>query len=318
MMPRFACNINRRYSGRSLQPSQGWKLCRQRSKTRWSISTSSLATQMHLKSKKVNQNIVEVKVADSNSKELFCHLFVSVDQILTDGSSFRYLQIQASVPGRSIRRKNEHHLYDKFDNTYKYDVITSLDGVCFLPTFFFTSYSYICWLLGRQSFLNTAKWIENVRTERGSDDIIVLVGNKTDLLDKRKVSMKEAEEKARDLSVMFIETSARDADFNIKIIAALPRMETLSSAELDEMVGINLYANASQSDTSTLTPKHIHDTQEAPERIKSRVNLKGNASSRVTPEHIHDTEDAPGQEYKLNNGKIGPTAATKEGGSSLF
>jgi len=38
---------------------------------------------------------------------------------------------------------------------------------------------------GRQSFLNTAKWIEEVRTERGSDVIIVLVGNKTDLVDKR-------------------------------------------------------------------------------------------------------------------------------------
>lgn len=39
--------------------------------------------------------------------------------------------------------------------------------------------------IGRQSFLNTSKWIEEVRTERGSDVIIVLVGNKTDLVDKR-------------------------------------------------------------------------------------------------------------------------------------
>jgi len=37
----------------------------------------------------------------------------------------------------------------------------------------------------RQSFLNTVRWIEEVRTERGSDVIIVLVGNKTDLVDKR-------------------------------------------------------------------------------------------------------------------------------------
>ena len=28
----------------------------------------------------------------------------------------------------------------------------------------------------RQSFLNTARWIDEVRTERGSDVIIVLVG----------------------------------------------------------------------------------------------------------------------------------------------
>lgn len=38
---------------------------------------------------------------------------------------------------------------------------------------------------GRQSFLNTSKWVEEVRTERGSDVIIVLVANKTDLVEKR-------------------------------------------------------------------------------------------------------------------------------------
>lgn len=40
-------------------------------------------------------------------------------------------------------------------------------------------------VLGRQTFLNTSKWIDEVRTERGGDVIIVLVGNKTDLVEKR-------------------------------------------------------------------------------------------------------------------------------------
>ena len=35
------------------------------------------------------------------------------------------------------------------------------------------------------SFHQTSKWIDDVRTERGSDVIIMLVGNKTDLSDKR-------------------------------------------------------------------------------------------------------------------------------------
>ena len=35
------------------------------------------------------------------------------------------------------------------------------------------------------SFQETAKWVDDVRTERGSDVIIMLVGNKTDLSDKR-------------------------------------------------------------------------------------------------------------------------------------
>lgn len=35
------------------------------------------------------------------------------------------------------------------------------------------------------SFQQTSKWIDDVRTERGSDVIIMLVGNKTDLEEKR-------------------------------------------------------------------------------------------------------------------------------------
>ncbi|KAK4754176.1 hypothetical protein SAY87_002280 [Trapa incisa] len=96
----------------------------------------------------------------------------------------------------------------------------------------------------RQSFLNTSKWIEEVRTERGSDVIIVLVGNKTDLVDKRQVSIEEGDAKSKDFGVMFIETSAK-AGFNIKplfrkIAAALPGMGTLSSTRQEDMVDVNL------------------------------------------------------------------------------
>lgn len=59
--------------------------------------------------------------------------------------------------------------------------------------------------------------------------IIVLVGNKTDLNDKRQVTTDEAETKAKELNVMFIETSAK-AGHNVKtlfrkIAQALPGME---------------------------------------------------------------------------------------------
>ena len=51
-------------------------------------------------------------------------------------------------------------------------------------------YSVLSWSinrehLGRNSFANTSKWIEDVRAERGNDVVIMLVGNKTDLSDKR-------------------------------------------------------------------------------------------------------------------------------------
>ena len=38
---------------------------------------------------------------------------------------------------------------------------------------------------GSHSFELTSKWVDDVRVERGGDVIIVLVGNKTDLVDKR-------------------------------------------------------------------------------------------------------------------------------------
>ncbi|XP_074863695.1 ras-related protein Rab-41 isoform X6 [Carettochelys insculpta] len=65
------------------------------------------------------------------------------------------------------------------------------------------------------SFQQTSKWIDDVRTERGSDVIIMLVGNKTDLADKRQVSIEEGERKAQELNVMYIETSAKSG-YNMK------------------------------------------------------------------------------------------------------
>jgi Ras-related protein Rab-6A len=105
----------------------------------------------------------------------------------------------------------------------------------------------------RQSFLNTTRWVEEVRTERGSDVIIMLVGNKTDLVDKRQVSIEEGDAKAREFGVMFIETSAK-AGFNIKalfrkIAAALPGMEALSSAKQDDLVDINLKTTSNAAQT---------------------------------------------------------------------
>ncbi|CAO1614066.1 unnamed protein product [Parajaminaea phylloscopi] len=87
----------------------------------------------------------------------------------------------------------------------------------------------------RASFQNTSKWVDDVRTERGADVIIVLVGNKTDLGDKRQVTTEEAEAKAAEFNVMFIETSAK-AGHNVKtlfkkIAQALPGMDKPAEGE---------------------------------------------------------------------------------------
>jgi Ras-related protein Rab-6A len=85
-----------------------------------------------------------------------------------------------------------------------------------------------------------------VRGERGNDVIIVLVGNKTDLSDKREVTEQQGQEEARKNNLMFIETSAK-VGHNVKLLfkriaQALPGMESESAA-------------ADQRGTST--PQHI-------------------------------------------------------------
>ncbi|XP_071798462.1 ras-related protein Rab-6A isoform X1 [Asterias amurensis] len=100
------------------------------------------------------------------------------------------------------------------------------------------------------SFHQTSKWIDDVRTERGSDVIIMLVGNKTDLGDKRQVSRDEGERKANELNVLFIETSAK-AGYNVKqlfrrVAAALPGMETTEPKNTGDMIEVKLEKTPSQ------------------------------------------------------------------------
>ncbi|KAM8890576.1 RAB6B, member RAS oncogene family a isoform 3-T3 [Synchiropus picturatus] len=94
------------------------------------------------------------------------------------------------------------------------------------------------------SFQQTSKWIDDVRTERGSDVIIMLVGNKTDLGDKRQITIEEGEQRAKELSVMFIETSAKTG-YNVKqlfrrVAAALPGMESMQETGKEGMIDIKL------------------------------------------------------------------------------
>jgi len=104
-------------------------------------------------------------------------------------------------------------------------------------------------ITNRSSFMNTSKWVDDVRGERGNDVIIVLVGNKTDLNDKRQVTTEEGEKKAKEFKVMFIETSAK-AGHNVKplfkkIAQALPGMESSMPEPNAEMINVNIGNNDS-------------------------------------------------------------------------
>jgi len=63
-----------------------------------------------------------------------------------------------------------------------------------------------------RTFQNTRKWIEELRSKAEPDIIIVLVGNKADLIDRnpesREVSVEEAQKFAQAENLIFMETSA--------------------------------------------------------------------------------------------------------------
>ncbi|KOB74338.1 Ras small monomeric GTPase Rab6, partial [Operophtera brumata] len=119
-------------------------------------------------------------------------------------------------------------MYDSFDNTYQtmyledrtvrlqlWDTAGQERFRSLIPSYIRDSTVAVVVYDITSEYRPTSKWIDDVRTERGSDVIIMLVGNKTDLSDKRQVSTEDGDRKAKELNVMFIETSAK-AGYNVK------------------------------------------------------------------------------------------------------
>lgn len=120
-------------------------------------------------------------------------------------------------------------------------------------------------ITSRASFTSTFKWIEDVRTERGNDVVIILVGNKSDIQDKREVSTEEAEQKAQDYNVLFLEVSAK-VGTNVKtlfrkVANALPYLQsttvnttTGAGTTTSESTGL---PNAEKKDPFKITPSKM-------------------------------------------------------------
>ncbi|MHA1562679.1 MAG: GTP-binding protein, partial [Promethearchaeota archaeon] len=64
-------------------------------------------------------------------------------------------------------------------------------------------------LTNRESFDHVPKWLEEVKKESG-DIPILLVGNKSDLIDERTVSLDEALQISKDLNMFYVESSAKN------------------------------------------------------------------------------------------------------------
>mmetsp|Transcript_33666 Transcript_33666/g.86290 ORF Transcript_33666/g.86290 Transcript_33666/m.86290 type:complete len:163 (-) Transcript_33666:1828-2316(-) len=84
-------------------------------------------------------------------------------------------------------------------------------------------------ITSRSSFDSTSRWIDEIRTERGNDVVIALVGNKNDLTDERVVTKEEGEERSKGLNVLFLETSAKVFIHRVlwSLLFELPRRQAL-------------------------------------------------------------------------------------------
>ena len=63
----------------------------------------------------------------------------------------------------------------------------------------------------RVSFQNCVKWLEDIQSYGSEKALVILVGNKLDLKDRRQVSYEEGEKFAKMNNLIFFETSALDA-----------------------------------------------------------------------------------------------------------
>ena len=61
----------------------------------------------------------------------------------------------------------------------------------------------------KSTFISIEKWMDNIQDEVGDKLPIILVGNKSDLNNKREVSNKEGKNKAKEYGSPFYETSCK-------------------------------------------------------------------------------------------------------------
>lgn len=82
----------------------------------------------------------------------------------------------------------------------------------------------------RSSFDRISDWYNEIKNNAPEDVVVILVANKTDLLDKREVSNEEGKEVAGRVGVEYIEVSAKSGD-NIYLLFEKLSMSLMDSIE---------------------------------------------------------------------------------------
>mmetsp|Transcript_62544 Transcript_62544/g.136950 ORF Transcript_62544/g.136950 Transcript_62544/m.136950 type:complete len:208 (-) Transcript_62544:58-681(-) len=110
----------------------------------------------------------------------------------------------------------------------------------------------------QSSFQGTRSWVADVRAERGNESVLALVGNKSDLASDRQVSEEEGKELAKELGLMFMETSAKRGE-NVttlfqQLASVLPGKEEKPVVQPDR-IGFQLHSQEHRHEAETKKKK---------------------------------------------------------------
>lgn len=88
-------------------------------------------------------------------------------------------------------------------------------------------------ITNQASFERAKKWVQELQAQGNTNMVVALTGNKSDLLDGRKVAAEEAQTYAQENGLFFMETSAKTAsnvnDLFYEIAKRLPRLQPASN-----------------------------------------------------------------------------------------
>ena len=104
----------------------------------------------------------------------------------------------------------------------------------------------------RESFEHVDSWLQEVNKYSNDNTIKVLIGNKSDMVDDRKITTEEGKSRADASGLSFIETSAKDAThiedaflmISRKLVLVRERMEAAASALASGGQGMQLTASS--------------------------------------------------------------------------
>lgn len=98
-------------------------------------------------------------------------------------------------------------------------------------------------ITNKKSFISVKKWIKELK-EYGPDEILIaIVGNKSDLSQKRKVSIMQVQAYSEEINAIYLETSAKDNNNIIELFTNIGNQMSKSLASKNIIPKLKNYSN---------------------------------------------------------------------------